>query len=342
MFILNEIFDEARHIMGACSDERLLRWISDGVALIANKADLDGLRGTLDICTTGCGTCGGDGGCNGKMGSVCNSPAGCGRKCVTLPREVETILGINIGGQPVLFKGELFSFHLNGPGDCRTICDWSAQDKGHNFCTLRDIITPSKLVTYLETEEDNGKKFIVYGFDKFGQTLKRQENGVWVDGYQVPTVFGAAIPDTGAPEVARITNIFKDLTVGNMRLATVDSSGTTGINLGIYMPDEQVPNYCRLQLNRSCNWVRIAYIKTNPRFRSRYDHVPLRSPRAVLLAVQAIKHYNEKLYADAHLVEADAARIEIEAQLRAEPPTYFPVQVVDMSQPRDKYDWDIR
>lgn len=336
MFILNDIYDEAKHIMGACSDARLLRWLSDGVALVANKADLDGLRGYLDICTVGC-----KGGC-GAPGSVCNSPAGCGRKCVTLPREVETVIGIQIGGQPVLFRGELFQFHLNGPGSCRTICEWAANDQGHNFCTLRDIITPSKLVAYLETEEDNGKKLLVYGYDKNGEKLKRQVNGSWVDGYQVPTVYGAAIPDDTAPDVARITNIFKDKTIGNVRLATVDSSGTTGINLGIYEPDEQVPNYCRLQLNRSCNWVRIAYLKTNPQFQSRWDHVPLRSPRAVLLAIQAIKHYSEKDYANAHLVEADAARLEIESQLKAEPPTYNPIQVINNSLPRDFYDYDIR
>lgn len=339
MFTLDSIFDEARKIMGACDEDRLLRWLSDAVALVANKADLDGLRGYLDICTHGC-SCGTVGACSG--GSTCNSPAGCGRKCVSLPREVETVIGINIGGQPVLFRGELFKFHLNGPGDCRTVCEWAANDLGHNFCTMRDIITPAKVVAYLETEEDSGKKLIVYGYDVNGATLKRQVNGAWVPGYQVPTIFGAAIPDDTAPVIARITNVFKDKTVGNIRLATVDSSGTTGINLAIYEPDEQTPNYTRIQLNRSCNWVRIAYLKTNPTFHSRYDHVPLRSPRAVLLALQAIKHYSEKMYADAHLVEADAARLEIEAQLKAEPPTYNPIQVVDMSQPRDKYDYDVR
>lgn len=341
MFILDDIWDEGKNIMGACSDQRLLRWFSDAIALVANKADLDGLRGTLDICTVGC-RCGTSNiGCN-QPGGTCNNPAGCGRKCVTLPREVETVIGIQIGGQPVLFRGELFQFHLNGPGSCRTICEWAANDMGHNFCTLRDIITPAKLVCYLETPDDNNKKFIVFGFDDKGQELKRQVAGQWVKGYQVPTVYGVAVPDDQAPLVARITNITKDITIGNVRLATVDSSGTTGINLGIYEPDETVPNYCRIQLNRSCNWVRIAYLKVNPTFRSRYDHVPLRSPRAVLLALQAIKHYSEKLYAEAHLVEADAARLEVEAQLKAEPPTYNPIMVVDMSQPRDKFDYDIR
>ncbi len=335
MFQLNDVWDESRKILGQCDDIKLLRWLSDAVAVIANKADLDGLRGAVDICTVGCH-------CASTPGSVCNSPAGCGRKCITLPREIETVLGVNIGGQPVLLRGELWNWHLNGPGDCRTVCEWAAQDKGHNFCTFRDIITPSKLVTYLETDADNGKKFIVYGYDDKGQILKTQVNGVWQPGLILPTIYGVAIPDSEAPNVARITNIYKEDTVGNIRLSTIDDSGATGITLGQYEPDENTPNYCRLQLNRSCNWVRIAYIKINPIFKSRYDHVPLRSRKGLLLAVQAMKEYGDKQYEAAHLCEADAARLEIEAQIRAEPPSYFPIQVIDMSNLRDKYDFDVR
>lgn len=334
MFRVIEVYDEAKNIVGQCNDAKLFRWLGRAVSLVANKADLDGLRGYLDICTMGCSCA--------TTGSICNSPAGCGRRCITLPREVETVIGIQVGGQPVLFRGELFQFHLNGPGSCRTVCEWAADDRGHNYCTFRDIITPAKVVAYLETPEDNGKQFLIYGFDKKGQTLKRQVNGVWTPGYQVPTIFGVAVPDNEAPDIARITNIFKEDTIGNMRLSTLDDSGATGITLGVYEPDENTPNYTRLQLNRSCNWVRVAYLKTNPTFNSKYDHIPLRSQQAVLMAVQAVKEYSDKQYEAAHSCEADAARMEIEAQLKAEPPTFNPIQVVDMSQPRDKYDYDIR
>ena len=335
MFRVDDIYDEAKKIFGACSDEKLFRWLGDAASLIANKADLDGLRGYLDVCTVGCS-------CQTTQGSICNSPAGCGRKCITLPREVETVLGIQVGGQPVLFRGETFQFHLNGPGSCRTICEWAADDRGHNYCTFRDIITPAKLVAYLQTPDDNGKRFIVYGYDEHGQVLKSQVNGVWQNGYIVPTIYGVAIPDSTAPKIARITNIFKEDTVGNIRLSTIDDSGATGITLGVYEPDENTPNYVRLQLNRSCNWVRVAYKKINPAFNSRFDHVPLRSRRGFLMAVQAVKEYSDKQYDAAHLCEADAARMEIEAQLAAEPPTYNPIQMVDMSNPRDKHDYDIR
>lgn len=334
MFQLADAADEAKNIIGTCDDVKFLRWAGDAVALITGKDDVEGQKLFLDICTVGCSCSGGS--------STCNSPAGCGRRCIALPREVETVTAVNVGGQPALMRSQLFNFHLNGPGDCRSICEWAVNDGGQWHFTYRDIITPAKLVAYLATPEDNGKKFIIYGYDQGGNVLRRNEGGIWVDGYRVPTIYGVAIPDVGAPVIARITGITKDRTVGNIRLSTIDGSGATGILLGVYEPDETVPQFRRLTFNRSCNWARVSCLKKNPQFFSIFDHVPLKSRLAFLIAVRAVKHYSDLLYAEAHAAEADAARIELEAQQRAEPPTAFPVQVLDWSNPRDKFDYDIR
>lgn len=334
MFRVDDIYDEAKSIIGVCSDDKLFKWLGDAVSLIANKADLEGWKGFIDICTAGCS-------CK-ETASVCNSPAGCGRKCITLPREVETVIGVNIGGQPVLGYGQLFEFHLNGPGSCRTVCEWKWQDQGNYHCTFRDLVHPALLVAYLSTPADNNAEFIVYGYDSKGNLLRRQENGQWINGYRVPTIYGVAVPDADAPLVGRITGIYKCRTVGNIRLSSIDDSGATGTLIGIYEPDETLPQFRRIQLNRSCNWARVAYLKTNPTFHSRYDHIALKSRVALLLAVQARKHYADLQIADAHAFEADAARVELEAQMKAEPPVYMPIQVIDMSQPRNKYDYDIR
>lgn len=333
MFRVDDIYDEAKKIIGVCDDVKLFRWLGDSVTLIANKGDFEGWKGYLDICTRGC-SC--------TEGSTCNNPAGCGRRCLALPREVETVLGVNIGGQPILGRGELFSFHLNGPGDCRTICEWAWNDQGKNHCTYRDIIHPSKLVAHLQSEADNGKKLIAYGYDINGNVLRREENGQVLDGYSVPTIYGVALPDVDAPLIARITGLYKERSVGSMRLGTIDDTGATGQTLSILEPDETLPQYRRIMLNRNCNWVRIAYRKTSPIFYSRFDHIPLKSRVAFLLAVQARKMYADLQIAEAHSFEADAARLEIEAQMTMEAPLLNPIQVVDMSNPRDKYDYDIR
>jgi hypothetical protein len=333
MFQVNDVYDEAKKIFGACDDVQLFKWMGDAVSLICNKADLEGWKGYLDICTSGC-SC--------KDTSTCNSPAGCGRRCVTLPREVQTVIGVNVAGQPVLGRDQLFEFHLNGPGSCRTVCEWAWTDQARNHSTYRDIVTPAKLVAYLQLPDDNGLQLVVYGFDSKGQVLRRFENGAWQNGYRVPTIYGYAIPDADAPLIARITGVFKDRSAGSVRLSTIDDSGTTGVLLGVYEPDETLPQYRRIKLNRSCNWVRIAYLKSNPLFYSKYDHIELASRVGFLLGMQARKNYKDLKYDDAHTCESDAARLEIEAQQKMEPPTFMPPQVLDMSQPRDKYDYDIR
>lgn len=316
MFRVEDIADDAKKILGSCSDEKLFRWLGDAVSLITNKIDTELSKGFLDICTTGDG------------------------KCITLPREVETVLTVNICGRPALGYGTLFSFHQNGPGDCGCSCDFSWMDQGQWHSTYRDLVTPAKLVAYISTEEDNGAELTVFGYDSAGNVLRHQVSGEWRNGYRVPTIFGMAVSDVGAPLIARITGIFKSETVGSIRLSTIDDSGTTGVTLGVYEPDERLPQYRRIKINRCAPWVRVAYRKNTPLFHSRYDHIPLRSRIALLLAVQATKHYSEFKFAEAHAAESDAARMELEAQDKAEPTTTLnPLQVEDRSSSlRDRSD----
>lgn len=334
MFLVDDIWDEGRGIIGKCDDTTFFRWCGDVVTMIANKGDFEGWKMTLDICTTGCGNCK-----EGPVPSHCNRND-CGNRIISLPREVDTVIALNVGGQPTLGFTQLFNFHLNGPGDCKHTCDWSWYDMGKFYPTMRDLVTPAQLVVYLDTPEDNGKKFIVYGYDQNGRVLRRQVAGQWVDGYQVPTVFGYAIPDVDAPFVARITWISKDPSVGSMRLSTTDGSGLTGVTLGLYEPDETLPQYRRVRLNRCCSWVRVACLKTTPTFKSKFDHIPLQSRMGFLLGMQARKFYKDLQTADAHSYEADAARLEVEAQMKLEAPLYAPIQIIDRAgQLRDKSDY---
>lgn len=331
MFTVNDIEDEARKIIGACNDEKFFRWIGDSASLIVNKGDFEGLKGTLDICTTGCSSCTPTRPCS----SLC-----CGKKLIALPPEVSTVHAVNIGGKPTLGFGQLFLFHLNGPGDCNLSCDYSWYDDGSNHPTTRDLVVPSKVVVHLEKADDNGKQFIVYGYDDAGLMLRRKVGDEWKNGYQVPTIHGYAIPDTEAPTIGRITGIFKERSAGSMRLSTTDDSGSTGTTLGVYEPDQEIPQFRRMKINRACNWVRISYMKNPGSFHSLSDHIPLQSRIAFLLAVQARKHYSDRMWAEAHAAEADAARLEIEAQMKLEAPLHFPMQVIDRNNLRDKADFE--
>lgn len=337
MFLVEDVYDEAKKIIGSCDDAKLFRWLGDAVSLICNKADLEGWKGYLDICSSGCG-------CDDR--SRCPRGIYCGKRVISMPREVETVIGVNIQGKPALGYGSLFNFHLNGPGDCGpgNCLQFSWMDGGDFHVTYRDLVIPAKLVAYTSTKEDNGKTFIVYGFDTNGQVLRHQINGVWANGALIPMIYGYAIPDVDAPTISRITGIYKAPTVGGVRLSTIDDGGTTGVLLSVLEPDETLPQYRRIIINRPAKWVRIAYMKTNPLFYSRADHVTLRSRRGLLCAVQAVKHYSDNQLADAHGFEADAARMEIEAQQKVEATgTFMPMQVVDLNGINDKTDrFDIR
>lgn len=294
--------EDAEEIFGHCLERRLFVQIQDAVELLANKGEIDVLIGYVDLCVDG--------------------------QCVTLPREIETILGVNIGGHPALGHDEVFSFHLNGPGDFTTTCDYSWFNTG-TFPTYRDLRCPSKVIAFLDSEEDSGKLIRVFGFDDQNRPLRTQVGDTWEDGYRVPTIFGYALPDSSAPTISRITSIVKDRTVGNIRLSSFDNSTFTGTLLGVFEPDETLPSYRRIRVNRACSWLRMMYRKRSAKIYSVKDRILLHSRPALILAMQAIKKYREFDLGTALQLEAQATRLLTERQSVLDCPVGNPIQVVN-------------
>lgn len=309
---------DARKIIGSCDDPAFFLKCTEAVNLLGNSGDLESWKGWLDVC-------------------IANSEL-----CLTLPREVGTVLAVNIGGTPALGRDQLFSFHLNGPGDCVTPCQFTWMDQGAWHATYRDLSTPSKLVAYTASAADNGKSLVVFGYDSAGNRLKRIENGTQRDGYQVPTIYGYAIPDADAPVVARIVGVEKADTLGPVRLSTIDDDGYSGTLLGVYEPDERLPQYRRIKLGRPTTWARIYYRKAKPQITSRYDRIPLMSETAFFSALRSLKKRLDFDHAGALEWEADAKRLEGEAQQTLEAPLLRPVQVSDRNRLLNAEDYEIR
>lgn len=300
MLTVEEIWDEASEIFGHCNEKKLLRWISDSVQLLANKGEIDPLVGSVDMCVAG--------------------------QCVTLPREVETILAVNIGGHPALGRDELFSFHLNGPGDFCTPCDWSWTNVG-GFPTYRDLPCPGKLIAFLDSPEDEGKELWVFGFDDQNRPLRTRVGAGWKDGYLVPTIYGYALPDSTAPTISRITSIRKAVTVANVRLSSLDNSTTNGTLLGIFEHDETEPRYRRIKIHRCAEWVRLQFRRRSLELRSRHDRIFLHSRPALLLAMHALKSYRQTDIAAGVQFEAQATRLLSERESVLTAPVANPIQV---------------
>lgn len=303
MIFVSEIFEQAKQIFGICNERLLLRLISDAVQLLSNKGEVDALVAYVDLCVDG--------------------------QCVTLPREVETVLAVNIGGRPALGHDVLFSFHLNGPGDFNCSCAYDWFDGG-NFPTYRDLKCPAKLVAQLDSDEDEGKQLWVYGHDEQNRPLRSQVNGVWRDGHQIPTIFGVSVPDSQAPTISRITAIQKDRTAANIRLSSYDVSTFTGTLIGIYEPDETTPQYRRIKLSRTgCKWVRIFFRKRSFELFSQHDRILLHSRPALLLAMRALQKYEESNLGVAMTLEAQATRLLTERESVLQIPVGNPLQVID-------------
>lgn len=312
---VRDLLEDIKRILGACSLPDIFSKTTDAVQILANTGEFDPLRGVIDICVT--------------------------NRLITLPREVYNVLAVNLDGRPAVGRDVTFQFHLNGPGDC-----WETGSLGWRHFgmvpTYRPMQRPGKLVAFLSEREDAGAELWAYGFD---------ENNVWitsrnvrnevVDGYQVPTIVGYAVPDADAPLFSRVTRIRKAFTVGSMRLASFDSDNTTGTQLGVFDYDETEPSYQQIKLERDAEWVRVAYRRRVYAIKSLDDQVPLPSPVAVKMMIHALKYYDEGNVAQAAGFEATARRFLSEAVRAQTPPTRATPQVQEELSAWNPADGDI-
>lgn len=300
-YLVEDVYDDIKKILGACDRQTIYRRISHAVEVLSNSGDFDPLLGYLDICVTQ-------------------------KRCVTLPREVDTILAINFGGTPTIGRDMFFRFHINGPGDCSGSCTYSWDDRGLTP-VLQDLTEPSRVVAYLQLAEDVGVPVWVYGYDSANQWVRSFDQGEWKDGYRVPTLWGVHVPDTTAPTFSRVTRVYKGSSDGNIRLSTYTNGPGSGSLLGIYEPDETSPEYRRIQLGRELDWIRIGYRKRVYRVKSLTDLIPLPSTVALLFMVEALSYFKKGDLERGAGHEATARRYLTEAQWAHTPPVTMPIQV---------------
>lgn len=310
--LVQDVWRQAKKIFGSCDSEGLYEKLTEGVEVLANAGDFDPLIGFIDICTNG--------------------------RFVTLPREVDVPLAINIGGNPAIARDKMFRFHMNGMGDCKTPCRWEWDDL-LTFPTYGSIGSPSKVVAWVDHEEDKNSLFRVFGYDEQQLPLRSQENGAWVDGYLVPTVYGYALPDSSAPTISRITKIVSAKRTGALRLATFDLGSTTGTVIGVYQHDETVPEYRRIRLSKDAGWVRMMYRRRLLNLSAQTDVIPVPSRIGFMMMLRALKAYDEGDVALGTSYEATARRYTVEGQVSHATQGTMPVQVNEEPGIASHADW---
>lgn len=280
MFVF-EFYDQAKQQFGQCDETVILSRLSDAVKLLSNKGINDPLLGEMQIC-------------------VCDG-------CVTLPRDVGTVLGVDVCGQPTLLQDQWFKYHINGPGatgGCGVITEMG------QVCTYKDPSEPAYLIAEVTSAADNNKKLRVFATDVDGKKIFTPgPNGTLQEGFLVPMVFGFSKRAPNVPPLGSIYRISRDQTKDFVKLIAIRASdGVSQCQIGEYEPSETLPQYRRIKVPHK-SAVLIKYKKASIQLRTQQDFINIDNYEALRLACRAVKFRLDDKYSAAQAAEAEASRI---------------------------------
>lgn len=179
MFV-SQIIEEAAEVLATTDYAKVYRKLTQAVQTLMESGHYFHAISEVDVCT------GWDG------------------VTVTLPRNVEVPLAVNVDGSPTYFRNRLFQYHVNKGGMYNNV-QWAWDDRGM-VATQMEITQPSELVAISEHETDAGLKLRVIGTDSNNRELRTQlQDGTLVDGLLVPVHAQRDFPyGTIAPDGATI------------------------------------------------------------------------------------------------------------------------------------------
>lgn len=283
MFV-SDILEEAKDVLGQCTEATVFKRISDAVKLAnSNAKGNDWNIALMDLC-------------------VCDG-------CVTLPADVGTILGVNNGGFPTLIRDQWYQFHANGPGSNECV-PWSYTDEMGPVSTFKDPSAPVKIVADVENAADSNCDLRVFGWGESGKRIYTVgPDGVLQDGFLVPTVYGFSGVNPAAPAITRIDRVQKALTNGFIRLIAVDATTLEANTLiGYYQPWETNPSYRRVRVpDRS--WVRIKYRRKDLEVRGAGDWINIDNREALLMLLKAVKFRLDNQIDQGRVYESEGLRL---------------------------------
>lgn len=288
---VSDFYSQAKQMFSGCDEATIFSRLSDAVRLISNKGINDPLLGELELC-------------------VCSG-------CVTLPRDVGTVLAIDVCGQPTLLQDQWFRYHINGPGTrssgpCGVITEMG------QVCTFRDPSEAAYLQAEVTSAADNNKKLRVYATDVAGKKIfTAGPDGKLYEGFLVPLIFGYSQRNPDAPALGRIYRISKEDTKDFVKLYAVNASdGVSQTLIGEYEPTEANPTYRRIRVPNKTS-VLVKYKKASFDIKSQRDWINVENREVLRLACRAVKYRLEDKINEARPFEDEASRIlseETEAQ----------------------------
>jgi hypothetical protein len=157
-----------------------------------------------------------------------------GSHVLTLPRGVETLVGISTANSPAIIQNQWFTYLRSSP---RAGWAWGSgrviRDLGDGFCGVVDLPDAgSKLQIQTTTTEGAGETFYISGTDVNGNPISETVG--------IPTISGGIA--TSLLTYYTVLQVVKSITVGNLLVNT--STGALSF-FALYQPGETVPNYRR-------------------------------------------------------------------------------------------------
>ena len=302
MILVSDVYVDVQRILGTCEDATVYGRISDATEILCHKTEIDPLLGWVDIVTTG-------------------------GRAISLPREVETVLSMNIAGIPSFPRNRWAEFHLNGRGsDTTASVSYFWDDKG-DYPIAFDHAAPVQLSAIADSSADvTDGELWAYGYDEDDQKIYSTVGGQTVEGWRVPLFVVATAPDVAAPFFKRITSVRRTAGKGFITMnGTVD--GGTAALLGVYEPNETLPKFRRVYISQSADWVRIQFRRKVFAVTTQNDFIPLHSKYALLLMCKALQKYDNDKMDEGAAYEKKALELLIEKQLSTNPQVSPSVQV---------------
>ena len=328
MLFVSDVLDDVKRVLGTTSDVVGYSRLNDIVEILSTEADWDPTRGYVDVWV------------------------GCDRT-ITLPPQVGTVLAVNLNGVPTEAHDFWFKFHLNGPGEpfegcaygsaaagsgnCWNACNWSWSDQLQVAVFADPKPYGAALVSQLEVSADSGTPLRVYGYDVNGDWIRSIENGVPVDGFLVPTVYGVPTTNPTAPLIRTITRVSKMKTEGYVTLWGINPD-LSQFQMGYYGPKVTEPLYRRIRVSQQGAWARIAFKRNTDLLTAPTDPIFLHSRYSVIVMAKALKKFDEDRVAEGEAYQAKAVRFLIKKQLSVSVPSGPTVQVADRNLIADKND----
>ncbi len=210
---------------------------------------------------------------------------------VSLPREVDSPIKINLNSNPAFGRDKLYEFMQDGPGEDAPRVGWSWEDKG--FSPLMVPLTVPNSIYVFGLPADNDAVISITGIQP--NTGASLTTDLEIGG------------TSGTPVLAQVTRVFKPITTAPVSITTPD-----GALLAEYLPNEQEPTYRQIRVSVAPAALYITYRKKNTVISSLSDEIPVRSREAVILMIQALQMYRDGK--DGSALEAKAIDLAMNEQ----------------------------